>query len=99
MARPESVPLPVLKLTALSLAAAGGGMGFLPAATGRLTGGAGGPGFARVAADAAAAACPFVAGAGMARAGAAGGGGGGGGARACSISSTYAAGVQPCAFV
>ena len=90
VARPESVPLPVLRLTALSLAGAGGGKGFLPPAAGLLTGGAGGVGLARVV-DAGLGA-PFTAaaaaGVGTGLAGAAGGGGGGGGARVCSISST-----------
>ena len=109
VALPESVPLPVPKLTALSLAGVGGGNGFLTPAAGLLTGGAGGVGFARVGGvgdglRAAPFAMPFerevAAYAGVGRAGATGGGGGGGGARACcSISSTYADGAQPCAEV
>jgi len=84
---PESVPLAVPRLTALSLAGAGGGIGFLdPAPTGLFAGGAGGIGFARVAG--AGLGTPFATGvaAGTGRGGATGGGGGG--ARTCSISST-----------
>ena len=91
--RPESLPLPVPRLMPLSLA--GEMPGFLAAGTGRLAGGAGGVGFARAAAGLA---LPLTVtdGMGTARGGADGGGGGGGGAaRDCSISSTYADGVQP----
>ncbi len=105
VALPESVPLPVPRLTALSLAGVGGGRGFLPPVAGLLTGGAGGVGLARVGGvgdglRAAPFAVPFervvAECVGIGRAGATGGGGGGGGARdCCSISSTYADGAQP----
>ena len=85
VARPESVPDPVPKLTALSLTG-GVGAGFLPPATGLFAGGAGGVGFA-LAAACWGSAWPLNAADGTGRAGAAGGGGGGG-PRCCSISST-----------
>lgn len=97
--RPESLPLPVPRLIPLSLA--GETPGLRPAAgTGRFAGGAGGVGFALVVEAALAFPLTTTDGVGIARGGAAGGGGGGGGAaRACSISSTYADGVQPCMLV
>ena len=95
--RPESLPSPGPRLMPLSRA--GDTPGFRAAGTGLLAGGGGGPGLAFVP-PAAGLACPLTTtdGVGMARGGAAGGGGGGG-ARACSISSTYADGVHPCACV
>lgn len=97
--RPESLPLPVPKLMPLSLA--GETPGLRPVAgAGRFAGGAGGVGFALEAKAGWAFPLTTTEGVGMARGGAAGGGGGGGGAaRACSTSSTYADGVQPCASV
>lgn len=88
VALPLSVPLPLPRLTALSRAAVGGGIGLLAPGVGRFAGGAGGAGLALFTPL-----TPFAEGVG--RAGATGGGGGGG-ARVCSwISSTYAEGVQP----
>lgn len=96
VARPESVPLPVPRLIPLSRA--GEAAGFRAAGTGLFAGGAGGVGFALpITGGVPGLVCPFATtGMGTPRGGAAGGGGGGGGAaRACSISSTYAVGVQP----
>lgn len=93
VALPESVPLPVLKLTALSRAG-GVGAGLRPPGTGRLAGGTGG--VDRPAVVPALANPPLIVAAGVGRGAATDGGGGGGGARACcSISSTYADGAHP----
>lgn len=87
VALPLSVPLPGPKLTALSLAGAGGGRGFrppaaAPPATGRLDGGAGGVGLPVAGLGVRAAPIPLPSPlpltAREARGGAAGGGGGGG---------------------
>lgn len=101
VARPLSPPVPLVKLTALSLAGAGGGRGLRPPAAGLLAGGAGGVGFALMAGAGFGAPLILIRGlmAGLlmfgvvrgAGAAAGGGGGGGGGAgRDCgtTISST-----------
>ena len=81
-------------LTALSLGA-GGGRGFLPAAVGRLAGGAGGVGFALTAGLVVPlAATPLVDGGGGGTCRIAGGAGGGVGLGLSS--SRYADGAQPC---
>lgn len=88
VARPLSPPLPLVRLTALSLAGAGGGMGLRPPTAGLLAGGAGGVGFALTAGAGFGAPLAFIRGfiAGLLMFGigrgvgaAAGGGGGGGG--------------------
>lgn len=92
VALPDSVPLPVLKLTALSRAG-GVGAGLRPPGTGRLVGGTGGVDLPVVPALVTP---PLIVTDGVGRGAATGGGGGGGGARAdCSISSTYADGAHP----
>lgn len=93
VARPDSVPLPVLKLTALSRAG-GVGAGLRPPGTGRFVGGTGG--VDRPVAGPPLVDPPLIVTDGVGRGAATGGGGGGGGAaRDCSISSTYAEGAQP----
>lgn len=76
VARPESVPLPVLRLTALSRAG-GVGAGLRPAATGRFVGGTGG--VDRPVAAPPLLIPPFTVTDGVGRGAATGGGGGGGG--------------------
>lgn len=95
VARPELVPLPVLRLTALSRAG-GVGAGLRPPATGRFVGGTGGVDRPAAAPTPTLSIPPLIVTDGVGRGAATGGGGGGGGgARDCSISSTYAEGVQP----